>query len=241
MPQRTQVRWVDTVYRGMSGLPAWVPGNALLSVTFYPANGHDENNTRPFGPTRRAYDLPNLATVVATNDFEADLRFGVGVMKRTSILRRMRLRKPSRYVIDIATDFRKTRVKAFMLDQERFAVGTEPYFRPVRRWVPRPAVARGALHRIYAGPTQREKANDLRLVRSRSTGFKKLSISKTKIARVQLKGGCNARGSTVTVAGHIMPTLKQFPTVRWVKIYDPKGNTAQPWGRADSIPDCLNP
>jgi hypothetical protein len=34
----------------------------------------------------------------------------------------------------------------------------------------------------------------------------------------------------VTVAGEIMRTLKQFPSVRWVKIYDPLGNTEHPTG-----------
>lgn len=218
-----------------------MPGNALLRVVFYQASGHDENYKGTFGPRRRAYDLPNLATVVAVGDWESELRFGVGVMKRTSILRRMRKRNPSRYVIDIRTNFRRSRVKTFMFDQERFADATEPYFRPVWRSVPRPAVARGALHRVYAGPTQGEKARDLRLLRSGSKGFKKLSINHRKVARMHLKGGCNAGGPTVTVAGHIIPTLKQFRTVRWVKIYDPQGNTTQPWGRTDSIPECLNP
>jgi hypothetical protein len=241
VPRIAQVRWVDKVYRGESDIPEWIPGNALLRVVFYEAVGHNQSHKPTFGARRRAYDLPNLATVVATNDWEAELRFGVGVMKRTSIIRRMRLRNPSRYVIDVATNFRKARVKAFMFDQARFADGTTPYFRPVRRWVPVPAVARGALHRVYAGPTRPEKARHLRIVRSRSTGFTNLTINRRKIARVQLVGGCNAGGSTASVAGHIRPTLKQFPTVRWVKIYDPSGRTAQPWGMTDSIPDCLNP
>jgi Fe-S cluster biogenesis protein NfuA len=67
-----------------------------------------------------------------------------------------------------------------------------------------------------------------------------LSIA-SDIARVQLKGGCSSGGSTVTVAGEIMRTLKQFPTVRWVKIYDPQGNTDPPTGRGTPILECLEP
>jgi hypothetical protein len=54
-------------------------------------------------------------------------------------------------------------------------------------------------------------------------------------------GGCSSGGSTVTIAGEIMPTLRQFATVDWVKIYGPGGHTADPTGPTDSIPDCLNP
>jgi len=44
-----------------------------------------------------------------------------------------------------------------------------------------------------------------------------------------------------TVAGEIAPTLRQFPTVDWVKIYAPAGGTEQPHGQVDSIPVCLEP
>jgi hypothetical protein len=45
----------------------------------------------------------------------------------------------------------------------------------------------------------------------------------------------------VTVAGEIMPTLRQFASVDYVKIYDPAGTTEQPIGRSDSVPACLEP
>jgi hypothetical protein len=38
-----------------------------------------------------------------------------------------------------------------------------------------------------------------------------------------------------------MPTLKQFPSVRWVKIYDQNGRTERPFGHSDSIPFSLEP
>lgn len=242
LPERTQVEWVDRVIADGSGRPVRVAGNAKLSVTMYRVLAHTETGdiTTTYGPRRRAYDLPNLATVVNSGDFEALVSFGIGVMKRTSV-RTMRLRNPSRYVIDIGTKFKRTRVKAWLFAQQRFVDNTPPYFRPVRRGVPRWAPARGALHRVYAGPTQAERADGLRLLRSRSTGFTDLRISRTKIARVRLTGGCNSGGSTVTVAGHIAPTLKQFRSVRWVKIFDPQGTTERPNGRSDSIPECLEP
>jgi hypothetical protein len=45
----------------------------------------------------------------------------------------------------------------------------------------------------------------------------------------------------VTVAGEIMPTLRQLAGVAWVKIYDPAGRTEHPRGHTDSIPTCLEP
>jgi hypothetical protein len=103
-----------------------------------------------------------------------------------------------------------------------------------------PGTARGALLRLFAGPTQAELTAGLRFVGSGATGFADLSIS-NQIARVRLTGGCDSRGSTFTVANLITPTLKQFSTVRWVKIYDPAGNTERPTGNSDSIPECLEP
>jgi hypothetical protein len=38
-----------------------------------------------------------------------------------------------------------------------------------------------------------------------------------------------------------MPTLKQFPSIDHVKLYDPSGHTQQPAGRSDSIPVSLEP
>jgi hypothetical protein len=43
------------------------------------------------------------------------------------------------------------------------------------------------------------------------------------------------------VANEIIPTLKQFRSVRWVKIYDQNGRTERPSGPRDSIPFSLEP
>ena len=241
LPEFTRARWVDRVIEDGSGLPVRVAGNAFLQITMFNVRAHTSTGATTYGPARRAYDLPNIATVVNSGDFEATVSFGVGLMKRTTIVRTLRLTNPSRFVVDVGTNFTRTRVNTYFLDEQRFVDNTPPFFRPVRRSVPVPGVARGALHRLYAGPTQAERANNLTLLRSGSTGFTNLSISDSEVARVQLKGGCNSGGSTVTVAGEIMPTLRQFPTVSWVKIYDPQGNTQNPTGLSDSIPACLEP
>ncbi|MDP4510019.1 hypothetical protein [Nonomuraea turcica] len=48
-------------------------------------------------------------------------------------------------------------------------------------------------------------------------------------------------GSTFTIANLIRPTLKQFPSIKWVKIYDAAGHTERPTGPSDSIPQSLEP
>jgi hypothetical protein len=110
----------------------------------------------------------------------------------------------------------------------------------VSRPVIPPAVARGALQRLFAGPTPAEQAARLAFVASRAAGSADLTVKKG-IARVRLTGGCSSGGSTFTIANEIMPTLRQFPTVDWVKIYDPSGHTERPTGNVDSIPECLEP
>jgi len=75
---------------------------------------------------------------------------------------------------------------------------------------------------------------------SGATGFKILGI-RDGVARVQLLGKIGSGASTFTIANEIMPTLKQFPSVRWVKIYDQNLRTERPSGHSDSIPFSLEP
>ncbi len=237
LPRTTKARWTQKPIRDCArAAPVRLAGNAFLSVDLRPVQW-----TVPAPGKRRAFDLPNMAGLVRTCQFEGVLGYAAGIMKQTTILRTLRLHHPSRYVIDVGTGFARTRAQTYFLDTKRYAAGTEPYTRAVSRWVPLPGTGSGALHRLYAGPTPAELAEGLRLVRSRSWGFRGLSVAPDQVARVQLTHGCSSAGSTFTVADEIVPTLTQFPTVRWVKIYGPDGSTERPAGSSDSIPECLEP
>jgi hypothetical protein len=133
-----------------------------------------------------------------------------------------------------------TTVDVYFVNTVRYAAATEPYLEAVQRSVPTNMPATGALTALFDGPNIAEQAADLAVWRSGATGFADLSIS-DGIARVRLVGGCDSQGATFTIANLITPTLKQFPTVDHVKIYDPSGNTDTPDGPFDSIPACLNP
>jgi hypothetical protein len=178
-------------------------------------------------------------TVVRSGLFEGWTTYGVGLAKRRAF---EVIRQParSRVVVEVRADFPTVERRVYFLDEDRFVANQEPFFVPRLRRVPVTSPAGGVMDRLFAGPLDRERSHGLRLVRSRATGFTGLAVS-GGIARVRLRGGCSSGGSTVTVAGEIAPTLRQFDTVDWVKILDPSGTTADPSGPTDSIPDCLNP
>ena len=239
VPAQHSARYVSQVSADPSGLPVNVVGSATLLVRFSPAAGHNAQGTVTYGAARRTYALPGLVQVVNAGDFESVLSFGVGVA-RAAPFHIFTLTKPSRVVIDVRTPYRTVPVRDYFLDTQRFATGRAPYTHTVYRPVIGPATAFGAMQRLFAGPTQGELACGLRFVSSGATGFKNLTI-RDGVARVQLTGRISSGGSTFTIANEIMPTLKQFPSVHWVKIYDQFGHTERPFGHSDSIPFSLEP
>ncbi len=131
-------------------------------------------------------------------------------------------------------------VQVWFLDSNHAITGEEPLYRSVDRTVKPPAVAAGALDALFAGPTAAERTTGLTLILSGATGYSNLHID-NGIAYVRLDGGCSSGGSTMTIAGEIMPILRQFASVNYVKIYAPDGTTETPTGSRDSIPVCLEP
>ena len=174
--------------------------------------------------------------VATVADHRKTISFEVGLARpepfRVSALSRDRI------AIDVRTPYQTVQVRDYFADSRSVfgAVATQPVTRPV----PRQSRLSSALQRLFAGPTGPEKSRGLRFVASGATGFGSLTL-RHGVARVQLKGGCSSGGSAITVATEIVPTLQQFRSVRWVKIYDPAGRTEQPSGLTNSIPACLKP
>ncbi len=238
VPAQPDVSFVPEIIADPSGLPVPIIGRALLGVTFSSANGHDEDGN-VFTDERTTFGLPNVIQVVRSGDFEAVLSFGIGLARHTQFSV-FTLTNPSRVVIDITVPFQTVQAQIFFVDSHRFALGQPPYVQAVLRPVIAPNVGARSLDWLFAGPTPAELAGGLTFVNSDATGFSSLTIS-NQIARVRLLGGANSHGSTLTIANEIFPLLKQFPTVRWVKIYDPTGHTETPTGQSDSIPAGLEP
>ncbi|QYC41854.1 Sporulation and spore germination [Nonomuraea coxensis DSM 45129] len=232
LPRTVQTRYVSRIVDPATGRTVGVVGDALLRVRF------DEASTAA-APARTTYPLPGVIQVAAATPYDSELTYGVG-LARQSPYRVYKLIRPSRVVVDITTPYRTVPVRDYFLNTANYDAGRQPYTAAVQRPVVTPATAYGALQRLFAGPTQDEKAQGLRFVTSKATGFSKLTVKKG-VARVYLTGRLNGAGSTFTIADEIMPTLKQFPSIKWVKIYDARGHTQQPYGPSDSVPRSLEP
>jgi hypothetical protein len=193
----------------------------------------------PTARTREAFGLPTIMTTVQAGDFEGVTTYGIGLARRTSF-HVFTLRSPSRVVIDIRAAFPTVPRKVYFLNRTNYVDNHGPSVSPRLRPVSPASPAVGVLDRLFAGPLTGERADGLGLLASHATGFTHLTIT-DGVARVQLTGGCDSDGSTVTVADEIRPTLRQFSSVTWVKIYDPSGSTENPSGHTDSIPACLEP
>jgi hypothetical protein len=237
LPSSHVATYVDKLLGDGSGLPVRIAGRAVLQVSFAPAQAHDAQGTTV--PRRVAFALPNIMTAVRSGDFEAVTTYGIGLAKKTPF-HVSTLRNPSRVVIDIRAAFPTVERKVFFLDRDNFVDNLDPFFTPVLRPVRPGSPATGVMDRLFAGPVAAEEADGLRLLRSHARGFADLAVT-DGVARVRLTGGCNSDGSTVSVAGEVMPTLRQFSSVDWVKIFDPSGSTENPTGHTDSIPVCLEP
>jgi Sporulation and spore germination len=242
---RYQVRYVPRVIQDGSGNVIELRGDADLEVRIGGAAAHDDNGQSTLPQSGYTPDWRSLREARLVSDFEGYVSFGIGLFDRVDF-KVFTLTGPDRLVIDFARPHQHPwscdsgLVEVYLLDEPRYAAATEPFFVPVHRRVATPAVASGALNSLFQGLSEDEYHSGLRFVDSDATGFTDLQIA-DGIARVRLTGGCDSHGSTITIADHIVPTLKQFSTVQYVKIYDPAGQTADPGGPSDSIPDCLNP
>ena len=237
LPARRTATYVDRLISDGRGRSLRIAGQAILQVSMELADAHDA--TGATAPGRLAFALPNVLTVVRSGDFEGVVTYGIGLAKRTPFTVSTRT-APSRVVVSIRAGFPTVSRKVWFLDQDNFVAGTEPFFIPVDRPVRVRHKAAGLLDRVFAGPTAAESATGLRLLRSKARGWADLSIA-DDVARVRLTRSCSSGGSTVTVAGEIMPTLRQLAAVDFVKILAPDGSTGTPGGRSDSIPACLEP
>lgn len=237
VPANRDVSFVPEITADPSGNPVPMFGAALLGVTFSFATAHDA--AAFLTPERVTCGLPNVIQVVRSGDFEAVLSFGIGLARQRPFTV-FTLNNPSRVVIDITSNFTTVLTRIFFVDTHAFEIGQQPYVRAVQRPVIAPNVGARSLDWLFAGPTPAEFAGGLAFVNSDATGFTNLSIQ-NRVARVRLTGGADSHGSTLTIASEISPLLKQFPTVRWVKIFGPNGDTENPTGQSDSIPVGLEP
>lgn len=132
-------------------------------------------------------------------------------------------------------------VTVYFLNEDRFAVGIEPYEDAFTRQVPAGSdLPRAVLDLFFLGPTQAEVSGGIRAWTSGFTHVRDLTIQ-DGIARVYLGGVCANNGAAYSVAALIMKNLSQFPQITAVKIYDENDETEMPDSPDSSIPYCLEP
>ncbi|MBN1172883.1 MAG: GerMN domain-containing protein, partial [Micromonosporaceae bacterium] len=219
LPEIRTVEYVDEVVLGPPGAYAPLVGNAFLYVYFAPSANSDDQCELGDEWSRMPLVLPTMYEIAPVGPMEESLfappgplDFGIGLTAYRPFTV-FHLYQPSRLVIDVDNTFTTVQVKSYFIREKT----DEPtaVLRPV---VP-PATGRGALQRLFAGPTAAETYAGLEFPSGLTTGFTGLTIA-GGIARVRLAGGCSSLGRSVTIADSIIPTLKQFPSVQWVKIYD---------------------
>jgi hypothetical protein len=120
--------------------------------------------------------------------------------------------------------------------------GTPPFEVAGYRWVrSSDNFPQDVLNGYFKGPGDTEKyVYRWIAIYSGFTGYTRLDVT-GGIARLYLKGACNAPDRTYTIAQPLFVNLKQFSTIQFVKLYDEQGATEKPDGSVDSIPACLDP
>lgn len=240
------VGYVREILEDPRGTPLPMLPGAKLLVTMRLAAAHENGRpTVPPGDLDLRPGLPRVRQVKRAGDFEAVLTFGIAVHPATEPTPfRVQALPGNRLVIDLAHAGKNPWYcgHVFFADRRKIDAGIDPPVTTVERRLTTPAVAGAALRELFEGPNMVERERGLRFVDSHATGFADLRISQWKVAHVRLLGPISSDGSAViTIAGQIIPTLKQFATVDWVKIYDEDGKTEQPDGPVDSIPAQLEP
>lgn len=133
------------------------------------------------------------------------------------------------------------RINVYFTDNKRLIAGQLPYEVAVTRFVPSSRnVVNSVLNEFFKGPGDVERNQGLAAILNGFTGYRSIVFVNGGV-HVYLTGNCQSNGTLYTIANPLMKSLKQFPEIQFVKLYDQFGHTRQPAARVDSIPACLDP
>ena len=132
-------------------------------------------------------------------------------------------------------------IDVYFVNRVRYEANAPPFVVTGDRWARTNALPQTALDEYFKGPgaTERFSFGWIALYNG-FTGYSMLEI-RDGVAHVLLEGTCTPDGRDFNIADLIILNLKQFPEIRFVKIYDENGTTRNPDGLSDSIPACLEP
>ncbi len=131
-------------------------------------------------------------------------------------------------------------ITVYFLDENRFLAATDPYEVAVTRFTTDANLPLAILNAYFAGPTQEEYDQGLRMHGSGFIRVRELTIE-NGIAHVYLGDECANNGAAYSVAALIFRNLEQFPEVTAIKIYDENDSTLDPDSTSSSLPYCLEP
>jgi hypothetical protein len=133
------------------------------------------------------------------------------------------------------------RIQVYFTDNDRLIAGQLPYEVPVTRFVSTSKnVVQSVLDEFFKGPSDVERNQGLAIIPNGFTGYSKVEFLNGGV-HVYLTGNCRSNGTLYNITQALMASLKQFPEIQFVKIYDQFGYTREPAARVDSIPACLDP
>jgi hypothetical protein len=101
-------------------------------------------------------------------------------------------------------------------------------------------IINAVLDEFFKGPSSVERNQGLAVIRNGFTGYSRVQVANGGVY-VYLTGSCQSNGTLYNITRPLMLSLKQFPEIQFVKIYDQFGHTREPAARVDSIPACLDP
>lgn len=134
-----------------------------------------------------------------------------------------------------------TLIELYMVNRFRYENNLPPFVVTGDRWARSNMLPQTALNEYFEGPGSTEQFSfGWIALYNGFTGYSRLEI-RDGVAHVFLTGTCMPDGRDFNIADLIMLNLKQFPEIRFVKIYDETGTTQNPDGLSDSIPACLHP
>jgi hypothetical protein len=132
-------------------------------------------------------------------------------------------------------------IDVYFVDKIRYEANAQPFVETGVRWARTNALPQTALNEYFKGPGATEKFQfGWIALYNGFTGYSRLEI-RDGVAHVFLEGTCTPNGRDFNIADLLIANLKQFPDIRFVKIYDENGNTQTPDGLNDSVPACLAP
>ena len=127
------------------------------------------------------------------------------------------------------------------MNKARYTANTPPFEVSGVRWARTNAMPKTALDEYFKGPGSTEKYTYGYIsIYNGFTGYSKFEVV-DGVAHVYLKGACVSEGRTFNIADLLNLNLKQFPEIKFVKVYDASGQTQNPTGLSDSEPICLSP